>query len=251
MVFGEYSEESDLDSSLEVALEAFEENRKVFWREEDDSEDTSAFLEVVNSIGDMLLKASETLLQPIPQGDLRLAWANVRTLTGSQLWPMLERETLTRIQLKIAERSSIHTRWKAKRCLELSELILDARPNERVLRYLSRLGRCYIEGFDAECVVLCRAVFENALREKFGEEDIPFPAGENGKSQVGSAIKMATRSKWFSRIAIQNDWPWMIWELGSKAVHYDPTAYRDPFGMIKMTLHVLGDLYGRADQTSS
>jgi len=46
------------------------------------------------------------------------------------------------------------------RFLDLLLLLKDRQPCNRARAFLQRVARCYLFGFDAECVVMCRAVLE-------------------------------------------------------------------------------------------
>ena len=56
------------------------------------------------------------------------------------------------------------------RIFELYELVSRIRPSNSTQSFLARLGRCYIWGFDPECVILCRAVLDTAFRDQISEE---------------------------------------------------------------------------------
>jgi hypothetical protein len=55
------------------------------------------------------------------------------------------------------------------RATEIVWSALNAHPSLRVRAYMRRLGRCYIAGFDAEVVMLCRSILDTALRDVAGD----------------------------------------------------------------------------------
>lgn len=110
----------------------------------------------------------------------------------------------------------------ANRCLELARLVIAAQPHESVMRFLRRLSRCYIAGFLPECAMLCRAVVENALTEKFDRKGLPLPATPEGRSSMRSRLDAAVRFRLLSAEAADN--LWIVWKRGSKAAHEDPEA---------------------------
>src|SRR5690606_20473403 len=104
------------------------------------------------------------------------------------------------------------------------------------------LSRCYIAGFLPECVMLCRAVVENAFVQKFADKELPLPATESGETPMRVRIEAARRFKFLSP-ARAND-AWIVWKRGSKAAHEDPGATTDVLDTIRMTMGVLSELYG-------
>ena len=56
------------------------------------------------------------------------------------------------LELAIAQAFSLHTDEMSERCLALARIALPQRPGPAVNRYLQRLGRCYVAGFDPETV---------------------------------------------------------------------------------------------------
>jgi hypothetical protein len=112
-----------------------------------------------------------------------------------------------------------------------------------VLKFLKRVSRCYVGGFDAECVVFCRATIENALNDKFRIKEIPIPKPQNGKSEMRTKIDAAYKFGWFFGVVEKSDYPWKIWLLGNKAVHHDPEAVKSVAATVNMTMLALANLY--------
>ncbi|MGF1633057.1 MAG: DUF4145 domain-containing protein [Phycisphaerae bacterium] len=57
------------------------------------------------------------------------------------------------------------------RFLDLLQLLKDRRPGDRAKAFLQRVARCYLFGFDAECVVMCRAVLDREFAESVTDDD--------------------------------------------------------------------------------
>jgi hypothetical protein len=147
------------------------------------------------------------------------------------------------VELEIARIFVVHTDEMAERCLELARIALQISPGEPVLQFLNRLGRCYIAGFFPESVVMCRAVLENAVVEKFARERKPLPIPGPGKSEMRARLNRAEEHGWLTRK--QRDDAWAIWERGSKAAHRDPHVTKAVLDTIKTTVTLLGLLYDK------
>lgn len=120
------------------------------------------------------------------------------------------------------------------RSVAIAQLVLKEEPTEPVGRYLKRLARCYIAGFDSECVILCRAVVENAVSARFEREGHPMP------SQMRARVSLARTKGWLSR---ENEKGVMdVWVRGNKAIHADPELVKDVTGTLRLTLTATSEL---------
>ena len=129
----------------------------------------------------------------------------------------------------------------ARRCLEINSLVIKESPGEPVLKFIRRLTRCYIAGFDPETVILCRAVLESAVRDRYSREEKAFPQAAPGKSQMLARLRKAEDWGWISRRSFNAARD--VWERGNKAVHEDPTATSAVLETVQATMAVLEDLY--------
>jgi hypothetical protein len=145
------------------------------------------------------------------------------------------------LELEIARRFAIRTDRMAQRCLDLARLALKASPGETVRRFLGRIGRSYMAGLFPESVIMCRAVLEQAVLEKFQREGKPPPQPPRGKSEVGARLARAEELGWITRK--QRREAWDIHIRGSKAVHQDPELTTDVLGTIAATVAILDALY--------
>jgi hypothetical protein len=145
------------------------------------------------------------------------------------------------VELEIARAFALHTDKMAERCLELARMALEISPGETVLRFLNRLGRCYIAGFFPESVVMCRAVLENAVLERFEREGKPLPVPAPGKSEMRARLARAEDHGWLTRK--QRTEAWSIWERESKAAHHDPAVTTAVLDNIRTTVELLAILY--------
>lgn len=58
-----------------------------------------------------------------------------------------------------------------ERFYELLMLLKDRKPCDRAKAFLQRVARCYLFGFDSECVVMCRAVLDREFDELVINDD--------------------------------------------------------------------------------
>jgi hypothetical protein len=152
------------------------------------------------------------------------------------------------VELEIARVFTLRTDEMAERCLELARMALRIAPGEAVLRFLERLGRCYIAGFFPESVVMCRAVLENAVLERFSRERKPLPSPAQGRSEMRARLHRAEELGWLTRR--QRDEAWSVWERGSKAAHRDPNVTKEVLQTIKITVGLLEVLYDDRKRTA-
>lgn len=142
------------------------------------------------------------------------------------------------LEIRIAE-DLVNALYEApQRCLQLVAHILGVQPAEPVRKYLSRLGRCYIAGFLPECVILCRAVLENAVNEALRRRSASKPVLPG---KMYEKLQVCRKAGWLNEQGRRD--AVTIWERGNKAVHQDPELTTDVFGTIVLTMGVLGQLY--------
>lgn len=223
--------------NLDLFVQNFEDDRERYWS---DDEEGQAYISSIDRIAKMLLRGSADLVQP-PQdftSSEALTWDQVQWLANID---PIHARVLERVEIDVAWEYSVDTRGMANRCLELARLVITARPNESVMRFLRRLSRCYIAGFLPECVMLCRAVVENALVEKFDRKGLPLPATPEGRSSMRSRLDAAVQFRLLSVSAADD--LWIVWKRGSKAAHEDPEATHDVLETIRISVAVLKELY--------
>jgi hypothetical protein len=146
------------------------------------------------------------------------------------------------------ERFCIKLSWKAmekikegaNRIFNLYNLVLSSPPSRPTLDYLSRLSRCYIWGFDPECVILCRSILDSAFRKKILDnicEDNQFDY--DLKMGIDTAIEKGLINDKTGKLAHS------VRIRGNKAIHNQPDATKDVWGTIRDTITVLEVLFGR------
>jgi hypothetical protein len=224
-----YKEGSSLD--LDLIVQSYEADRKQYWGEDEEGE---RYIQGIDRIAKMLLQGSSELIEPEA-----LSWDLIQQMADEDL---LRKQIRERIEIDVAWEYSVNTRGMAHRCLELARLVVVAKPNESVMRFLRRLSRCYVAGFLPECVVLCRAVVENALIERLDRRGDSLPYNAQGPSTLAARIDEARMRQFLSEETAKA--AHAVRRRGNTAVHKDPHATHAVLETIKLTMDVLRDLYG-------
>jgi hypothetical protein len=132
----------------------------------------------------------------------------------------------------------------ADRIFNLYRLMLTFRPSRPTVGFLIRLSRCYIWGFDPECVILCRSILDTAFRENisddicekhFGRRKFDFTLND----RIHAANKEGLIDDDIKSMALN------VKERGDKAVHYQPDITKDVWGTICNTISVLEVLFSK------
>lgn len=218
-----YERGIDLDGHLMEVINFFESERESYLTRTPEND----FLRIADSSAKKLLVGVESLIVPPGSSDDLFDWSAARWVAGTEVFATEVRE---RIQISVAEEYCTDTDKMAERCLALAEAVLASQPNEAVTRYLRRLSRCYIVGLLPECVMLCRAVLENAVAEVFDRHQEPFPVDDRGRPTMEARLERARKLGWLSdrtkRFAQD------VWARGNKAVQSDPQATQDVLATI-------------------
>jgi uncharacterized protein YdeI (YjbR/CyaY-like superfamily) len=196
---GEYS--WDLDIQLETTIDNYENDREIYW-EQGLSKMASALTpylyQQAEKFAEIIFADTNQLfsIEGLPD-DLK----NIRHKLGEEYYKHLDDEAkktfnslskekiypfiheflqentpntreivMERFIISLARDAVEKIREGAERILQLYELVLKSRPAETTMSFLGRLSRCYILGFDSECVILCRSVLDTAFQEKISPE---------------------------------------------------------------------------------
>jgi len=131
----------------------------------------------------------------------------------------------------------------ATRTLQLWGLILsEAELPKNTIEFLSRVSRCFIWGFDAECVILCRSAIDTHLRETISDslcDKYEGPSPKHGYTlvhRIHAAYKARCIDERGKKAAIA------VKQRGKTIAHYDSNAVKDVFGTIKNALIVISQL---------
>lgn len=228
-----YNLGGDLDGAIEDAIDGFRDEREQVWREDDEGRRA---LRIADRIAELLHIASQQLSSPVAGSDSD-DWRFVRELaTNTHLWPVVKE----RLQIDLAWKIAPRTAAMADRCLDITRVIFDSEPGERVLKYVRRLTSCYVAGFFPECVVLARAVVERALKDTFERKRVPLPATTSGASAMKRLIDEAYRHGWLGRAAQKAAHTVRL--RGNKAVHEDPELVEEVRDTVHGAIDVIREL---------
>ena len=186
----------------------------------------------------------ERLYEILPKSEADAAWEGLSSAAAHGLdapaAPVLEK-----LQLIEVEDALRAVPDRVRRTLALETLVREEFPRCRAPRvsaqFLRLVARCFIAGFDTECVALCRSAIDVALREAVPDESIPQRSSYHDTTLRGRAeaacptmIDLTTL-----QAAIR------VIERGNKAVHYEPRCRADPLETIRDALKVIDRLRNR------
>ncbi|HUT45104.1 MAG TPA: hypothetical protein VMX36_02415 [Sedimentisphaerales bacterium] len=270
----------DLDVQLETTIDNYEQDREQFWQEANEPELAVARVAFTQAetIADALLNSADTLLPHDELPDVKSELGADRTTflhdvttyktavlqaynkhglspPPSEMYHLEMAGRPEEGPLKLVwERLCIKLAWDgvgsirdgALRILKLWGLLLDIQPGEGTLSFLQRVGRCFIWGFDPECIILCRGVLDAAFRDAVSD-DVCMTIYPNRKPEdrdfgLANRIVAAYKSNLIDKPT--KIMAFAIKTRGDKAVHYDPLATKDVAATIRDTLIVLRRLDG-------
>lgn len=125
----------------------------------------------------------------------------------------------------------------ASRIFQLYKLVLSSAPSKSTQQFLGRLSRCYIWGFDPECIILCRAVIDTAFRDGIAKKICEKHFGKRNRYNLSDRIQAAWNEKIIDEDIAKK--ARNIKEWGNKAVHCQPNITKDVWGTICDTVAVL------------
>lgn len=222
----------NLDHYIDDAFDNYRAALDSMW---DDPEHGARINAAAERIASILVERSVSL---IVESD---GWAGVaETLADVGLID----DVMLALRLKVGQEFLPTTKLLAGRVLDLTKTTVKAAPNESVRRFLIRVSRCYICGFDNECVIVCRAVVENSVKDAFDRRKRSLPLAANGRSEMNQRLDAALNFGWLSPAA--RDAARTVWFRGNKAVHADPEAVTDSLDTILLTVKVLAAFHDSA-----
>jgi len=127
------------------------------------------------------------------------------------------------------------------RLLQLAEVIVKvkAEPPESTLRFLCRVRRCFIWGFDSECIILCRGAIDTVFAEIISDQVCD--KHKLKKANYGHTLTNRIKAAHLEGIIddqIKNA-AFKINTPATEAAHKNPEFTIDAFKMIKDTLFVI------------
>lgn len=143
------------------------------------------------------------------------------------------------------------------RLWNLLPLTESVQPHWRAAAFLKRVSKCYIFGFDAECVVMCRGVLEGAFEAAVSDGDCRRVIGPCSRAQgkghspydLHTRIAVALRLGRISE-SLADD-AQKVRDAARKVVHQKPRVPRDPLPLIAKTVAVVRELSPKPEEAPS
>jgi hypothetical protein len=227
----DFNPELDLDSNLLGTVDVFE---QTVLRRYESEEDAKVVVRVAEAIVTLLRET----LSGLADAEYAELWRDLHTRLDER---DLAEDVRFALQADLA-RQIIDTDGMASRCMKLLTVIARAKPPENVVRFLRRVSRCYVFGFSPECMVMCRAGFENALNARYQMEETPYPSDAEGRQTMRLRVQGAVDRGWLDAQLAQEAFQ-VVWGRGNKAAHGDPDAVGTPFEAIQLTMRSIEELH--------
>jgi len=128
------------------------------------------------------------------------------------------------------------------RLLDLLFLMRECQANPRTTKFLALVSRCYLFGFDAECIAMCRAAVDAELTAEVRDDDCLSVLGDRqGRNRrmfdLTDRMAVAKKSGRFSPDAY--DKAVAVRKNGNDVVHRSPSLPRPALEVISDTLAVI------------
>lgn len=211
-----------------------------------------------NAAEDRFQKIANELRPKLKKDDARKILDNIKPLVMQSTEP--EEATDRPLHLvwqhlciEDARSAASGLRDRVRRIFELEELVEHLRRGSSLpqptMEFLALVGRTFVWGFDAECIIVCRGAIDSAFREK-----VPTPLIETRR-------RKAEHQDYGLQDRIEAACPTLINEetrrvaqivkcRGDKAIHFDPHATCDAIGTIRFALHVIDCLAALPDAST-
>jgi len=266
--------EYELINSLEGQIDLYEGDRQIHWENQSETGTIDSAIEFdrAERFAKAVLTNAEQLI-PVQEieGDLSslqfeiskpteldkqwdkilnldLPWEEKRKLLGEVIkeYPNPEAEH-SPLRL-VWERFMIDISWEAvgkieegaSRIFQLYNLVLRSQPSKPTQQFLARLSRCFIWGFDPECVILCRAVIDTAFKDRITPEICEKHFGKPRHKydfSLSDRIQGALNEEIIDEDIAKK--ARTVKTRGDTAVHKQPNITKDVWGTICDTVAVL------------
>ena len=192
----------DLDASLEFAIEEFRKDvqREFFGHDGDHpaAEVVAKFTRRILALshsGNVRLTRDATEAGSLPhgselEGDVD-AWRRLPQVIDDL---HLREPVISEVQIVLGERYCTRTRAMAHRCLDVVTAVTSAHAKMATTRFLVRAINCYLVGLSAESQVMCRAVLENAVNDKYARAHTTWPTNAEGRHSNEGAYRWSSEA---------------------------------------------------------
>jgi hypothetical protein len=232
---------------METALDSYEQDRAKYLKSESSKlgPDGSEKLARFNKAADSLVKGMQDLAGAEGIGSLAELASSIQFEDSKPFELLDEHMCVTCGWEAMAMLSTARDRF-----LDLLLLLRNRQPCDRARAFLQRVARCYLFGFDAECVVMCRAVLDRDFEAEISGDDVECWWGWYKSTDNERKRKNAPHNLWgriqtalFKCRLTQEEFDAAdtVRNRGNDAVHKKP-AGSDALARVRETVQVLDGL---------
>jgi hypothetical protein len=264
--------EFDLDIQLENTIDLYEQDREKYWSNQDQIDSKTLYVQV-ERFADAIIQATERLVtnEGVPSNhssvsadrkrfldeirsviDLPISVRNNLPPPAAYSLELSKRPELSSPELRLLwERLVVWLAWDsigtirdgAVRAMQIWNVVLQSEPSAPTLSFLRHVSKCYVWGFDSECVILCRGVLDSAFRDAVPDElcEKHYPR-KDALDDFGLAKRIVVARKEGKIGENIKKLAFHVKEYGDNAVHYDPTAAQNALQTLCDTVRILTEL---------
>jgi len=230
-----------LSSVIELAIDAYYSGGLVSHNPLLDYGDLSA--EMQQKLEKLTIKARQcaqdlTALDGLPYGVMKIQLFFEATPENYKDYARIMLVHLQKLEEEIGRDLASMASEAEDRIFDLAEMALQERPSDKAAAFLKRVARCYLFGFDAECLIMCRSVIDAELDREISGDDCIKAFGYRNLD-LNDRIEAARRLQRLSFELAQE--AHSIRKLCNKAVHGDPDVAKgvDVLDIIGNTLRII------------
>lgn len=232
---------SDLTDAIQTTVQLYEEERQSYHEARLEGEFKIAF-QLIDRTAEAILKGASDLasLESVPQARQMLEATRALRKEGGDFFKL------------IVERFSIRLGWDVSKMVDsgterlslLALMMSEVQCTNRGHAFMRRVSRCYIYGFDLECIILCRSVLDVEIASEIDTDSCLRELGPRKCVTLDDRIATAVKIKRLGHEAgalARN-----VKDVGNAAVHHSPEPKADLMQIIVSTLNVLEELWKTA-----
>lgn len=232
-----------LAAAFDTAVHEYETEREGFVRSElaelgGEADRTFSLIEAaaeafIRGAGDLVSLDSVPTAREVFQKDLQ-------SKEGARLADLISE----RVAIELGKEAVTPLKDGVKRTWLLVALSQPVEPSGRAAEFLKHVSRCYVYGFMAECVILCRSVLDAEFGAEISTDECIDTLGPRRPpyfvldDRIAVAVKRGRISPETAGCART------VQETGNRTVHRKPDNVSDAMPIIALTLHVIRELNG-------
>ncbi len=138
----------------------------------------------------------------------------------------------------------------------VQQLRRDSALPDETIQFLALVGRTFVWGFDAECVIVCRGAIDTAFRDKVPISLLESRRKKDPNRDYGLQDRIEAACPHLISEQLRKD-AHTVRCRGDKAIHFSPNATRDVLGTIRLALSVIDclavhpNMEGRTGESSA